>query len=92
MAPAPAVEMFQADIRAASDGGQRFGTNPRGQAGLLADKAVDSAQQGATAGQHQPVIDQIRGQVGAARVERVLDGVDNLQQRRGQAPRGLPRS
>ena len=49
-----------------------------------AEKAIESAQQRAAAGQHQAVVDQVGGQIGAALVERGLDGVDDLQQRRAE--------
>ena len=65
-------------------GRQRLGRDADRQAGLLVDEAVDAPQQGPAAAKHQPVVDQVGGQIGTAMVERGLDGFEDFLQGIGQ--------
>src|SRR5271170_1344724 len=70
--------IFQEDIGATGDAGQRIVGDPNGQTGGLANDLVDATEQTAAAGEHDARFDQVGGEFRLGAFERVGDRVDDF--------------
>src|SRR5215218_793600 len=75
------LELLERAARAHRDASQRGLRAVRGHLRLVAQPLVEALEQRAAAGEHDPAVHDVRGQLGRRAVERLLDRVDDLDER-----------
>ena len=71
------VQIAEHDAGAVGDGAERIVGDGHGQARLVAEQAVDTAEQRAAAGHHEAAVDEVGGKLGRAALQGVAHGIDN---------------
>src|SRR5919109_3151494 len=75
------LELLERAPRADRDAGQRRFRAVRGHLRLVAQPLVEALEERAAAGEHDPAVHDVGGQLGRRAVERLLDRVDDLHER-----------
>src|SRR5271166_4380313 len=75
------LELLQRPARADRHAGEGGLREVRGHLGLLAQPLVEALEQRAPAGEHDPAVHDVRGELGRGAVQRLLDRFDDLVER-----------